>query len=176
MASILNSITDGLAITKYKDWTVFVQRLEELIRAGHIRKIEPLDTKQFLRGDEWYLDPESGEIYVHGLPNAPLLPRWTKVDPFASPPPRESPPNDLSAIPVGAKDRLETKGIKGILDFFVIQGGAVVIPPVNTSISAINETWYRDIRTDVIYRLVETTDGESRWERVPQSELQAKLH
>jgi hypothetical protein len=78
MAGVLESATDELTITKYADWLVFTKRLERLVAEGKIKKITPRDSRCFAPGDEWYLDPATGEIYVHGVPNAPVLPSWDK--------------------------------------------------------------------------------------------------
>jgi hypothetical protein len=77
MAGILGSVTDQLTITQYDDWLIFVQRLEELVRSGRVRQIPAMRTV-FLKQEEWYLDPDTGEIYVYVKPDAPILPIWEK--------------------------------------------------------------------------------------------------
>jgi len=42
MASILESLTQGLKITEYTDWLIFVERLNEAVRAGRARKVPVL--------------------------------------------------------------------------------------------------------------------------------------
>lgn len=84
MADGLNSILNDLTISKRADWLTFVERLEELVERGRARRIPPL-RRAFVEGEEWYLDAESGEIYVYVSPDAPILPIWEKVDAFAKP-------------------------------------------------------------------------------------------
>ncbi|MGC2544759.1 MAG: hypothetical protein WA426_02850, partial [Silvibacterium sp.] len=106
MASILGSLTDQLTITHYEDWLIFIQRLEESVRSGRVRKI-PAIRKVHFKDEEWYLDPETGEIYVYVQPDAPILPIWEKVDPFAESEIPEPHPNDLSVILIGRTSRVE---------------------------------------------------------------------
>ena len=39
MAGILESLTANLTISKYGDWQIFVERLNEAIRAGTIKEV-----------------------------------------------------------------------------------------------------------------------------------------
>ena len=81
MSGVFRSVTDGLKITEYQDWLIFVQRLQDLVRSGRIRRISPsVGNHRFAKEDEWYFDPETGEAYVHVIPDAPVLPQWIQVD------------------------------------------------------------------------------------------------
>ena len=178
MAGILRSVTDGLTITEYEDWLIFVQRLQELVRSGRVRRVpQPVGNRRFAKEDEWYLDPETGETYVHVIPDAPVLPQWVKVDLLAPVDAPEPHANDLSVIPTGKKSRLEAKSLKGILEFLVHQGAVEALDPSNIAASGDSaEKWFKDLQTKVIYRLVERRDGDdNRWERVPQSEVQMRV-
>jgi hypothetical protein len=79
VASILESLTANLTITEHADWEQFVQRLNHLVQTGRVRKVSAMKR---LRADdeEWYLDPETGEVYVYGPPDWPFLPTWERVD------------------------------------------------------------------------------------------------
>ena len=73
MAGILASLTHELTITKPSDWLIFVERLNEAVRAGRVRKV-PVVKPVWGRYEEWFLDPETGEIYVYCAPDAPSPP------------------------------------------------------------------------------------------------------
>lgn len=165
----MGSLTDQLTITKYDDWLIFVQRLEELVKSGRARRIPPIRKVHF-DDDEWYLDPETGEIYVYVEPDAPILPIWEKVDPFAQPKAPQAHPNDLSVISIGKISRVEAKGIRGLMDLLIRNGVVEGLVPMGADST---ESWYKELQTGAVYRLIESADGtDSRWERVPQSELQ----
>jgi len=178
MAGILGSLTDALTITEYEDWLIFVQRLQELVASGRVRRIpQPVGNKRFAKEDEWYLDPDTGEAYVHIIPDAPVMPQWVKVDLLAPVETPEPHANDLSVIPTGEKSRLEAKGLKGILDFLVQQGAVEALDPSSEPTSRDStEKWFKDLQTKVVYRLIQKGNGDdNRWERVPQSEVQIKV-
>lgn len=79
--AILASLTANLKITDRSDWERFVKNLNDLARTGRVRRITPM--KRLLSDDEeWYLDPETGEVYVYSPPDWPFLPAWEKVDVF----------------------------------------------------------------------------------------------
>ena len=79
MAGILESLTYNLTITEHSDWERFVQRLSHLVQTGRVRRVTP--TKRLKANDEeWYLDPETGDVYVYAPPDWPFLPSWEKVD------------------------------------------------------------------------------------------------
>jgi hypothetical protein len=77
--SILESLTTNLTIADHADWEQFVQRLSHLVQTGRVRRISAMKR---LRADdeEWYLDPETGEVYVYSPPDWPFLPTWERVD------------------------------------------------------------------------------------------------
>jgi hypothetical protein len=169
MKNILASITDGLNIKdNYDDWLVLVDRLNKLAASGRIRRISPLPNRRFEKSDEWYLDPETGEIYVHGLPNAPMLPVWERFDLVEHTKAPERHPNNLSIIPTGKISRLDAKNLKGLLDFLIQQGLVEAIDPPNTAPSGDRtEKWFRDLQTQTTYRLVQKNDGnDDCWETV----------
>lgn len=173
MASILDSLTDNLTITEYDDWLIFRQRLKELVRNEKIRRIAPMKSQRFGDADEWYLDPETGEIYVHGVPNAPVLPSWEKFDIVAHTQEPRPHPNDLSVIPIGKTSPLIAKGIKGLMDLLIRQGAVEVLVPMSMDST---EHWYKELQTGIVYRLIESADGnEIRWEHVPQQDLQKRI-
>lgn len=176
MASILESVTDGLTITRYADWLVFTERLRELVRSGKIRTITPLKSHHFAKGDEWYLDPETGEIYVHGVPGAPSLPSWERFDAVAHTQPPVPHPNNLTVIPLGSMGSVETRSTKTILGLLAHQGMVEMLEPQDAAKSqGVAETWYKDTQTGVVYRLVEKGGEDNRWEMVPQNELRLRV-
>jgi hypothetical protein len=61
MAGILDSLTHKLTITEYSDWLIFVERLNEAVRAGRVRRV-PVVKRVWSSDEEWFLDPETGEI------------------------------------------------------------------------------------------------------------------
>jgi hypothetical protein len=80
--SILSSLTDNLTITERPGWDCFMEKLNDLVSAGRVRRITPMK-RLLVDNEEWYLDPETGEIYVYSPPDWPFLPKWEKVDAFA---------------------------------------------------------------------------------------------
>ena len=176
MASILESVTDGLTITKYADWVVFTERLRELVRGGRIRRIAPLKSRHFRQGDEWYLDPATGEIYVHGVPDSPILPSWERFDVVAHTQPAQPHPNNLTVIPLGSMGSVEAQSTKTILNLLVGRGMVEALDPENLVKSeGVTETWFKDAQTGVVYRLIERGGEDNRWEIVPQSEQHLKV-
>lgn len=119
-------------------------------------------------------DTDSGEVYVYLSPDAPILPIWRKVDAFSKPEVHHSHKNGLGAIPTAKMNRSETESLKVILKVLVHHGVAEVLDPPN-SVSAASpegkESWYRDIQTEAVFRLIEDPrDESSRWERVPPNQ------
>jgi hypothetical protein len=174
----LDSILNGLTISKRADWLVFVQRLDELVRSGHARRIPPL-WRTLAEGEEWYLDTDRGEVYVYVSPDAPILPIWEKVDVFSKPEAVHSYEGGLGAIPMTKMSRPETESLKEILKVLVRHGAAEVLDrstSVPTTSPKGTETWYRDPRTKAVFRLVEGTDDDSsRWERVALSQKEMAI-
>jgi hypothetical protein len=161
MKNILASIADGLNIRdSYDDWLVFVARLHELVASGRIRRISSLPNRYFEKNDEWYLDPETGEIYVHGLPNAPVLPVWERFDIIEHTRAPKPLPDDLSVIPIGKISRAEAKNLKGLLAFLARQGLVEILDPLNVKSQACPGWRIKDLKTEAIYRLVEKNGGE----------------
>jgi hypothetical protein len=174
----LDSILNGLTISKRADWLVFVQRLEELVRSGRARRISPL-WRALAQGEEWYLDTDSGEVYVYLSPDAPILPIWEKVDVFSKPEAPESHESGLGAIPTARMSRPETESLKEILKVLVRHGVAEVLDPPSSVPVASSEgaqSWYRDSQTKAVFRLVEGPgDENSRWERVPANQKEVAI-
>jgi hypothetical protein len=173
MSGILGEITKGLTITHRADWLIFVERLKELTLSGRITRILPLKTHYFADGDEWYLDPETGEIYVHGIPNAPKLPNWERFDLIKHTHGPEPRPSSLGAIPAGTMSRVETLSLKALLSLLTHKGIAEAIDPSSNEASeGSTEKWFRDTQTKVVYRLIEDKhSGNGLWATVPKSEL-----
>jgi len=80
VAGILESLTLGLTITHHSDWLTFVARLDRAIHSGRVRKVPVLKPVWGGKSEQWFLDPEDGEVYFYVPPNPPTLPRWEKVD------------------------------------------------------------------------------------------------
>src|SRR6185312_14995202 len=128
------------------------------------------------RYEEWYLEPSTGAIYVYLTPDDRILPEWEKVDVFSPRPKQESRDirmTGLRIIPTGKIDQQAAIGIRIVLGALVEDGTVEVIPARHSSSEdrmSGTETWYRELLTDSIYRLVE--DPESRgylWEKVPSA-------
>ena len=79
MASILRLSDARATITEYSDWLIFVERLNEAVRAGRVRTV-PVVKRVWASDEEWFLDPETGEIYVYCAPDSPSLPIWERLD------------------------------------------------------------------------------------------------
>jgi hypothetical protein len=165
---MLASITDELHIRdSYDDWLIFVDRLNKLTASGRVRRISPLPNRYFGKGDEWYLDPETGEIYVHGLPNAPVLPVWERFDIVEHTKAPKPHSNDLSVIPTGRISREEVKNLRGLLDFLARQGVVEILEPSSLESEARTETWFKELKTGATYRLVEKNGSEDNyWEKI----------
>jgi hypothetical protein len=161
-------LVEGLDLKDYDDWVVFDQRLKAFIREGQARRIPAL---KMIHGpdEEWYLNESSGEIYVYGLPDEKIRAKWEPVDVFALKNKEEAQRSGLAAIPIRQRNSLQTESLKQFLTLLVAHGVAVIVErPKAASISRI-ETWYRDVQSQIAYRLVEKSDGSSIWERAPSS-------
>jgi hypothetical protein len=182
MAGGLEAILDGLTITKYDDWLIFVQRLEGLVQSGRARRIPPPPTTgRMWGGREWFLDTESGEVYLYGTPDSPTLPSWEKVDFFSTEKPARSGrtgmfagPTGMAEIPMGEMSGREAASLKLFLQILVCHGMAEFIDRplvIEPATPAVTETWYQDLRTKAVYKLVENMDEDSgRWERASLSQ------
>ncbi len=175
MKSAIESVADGLDIRKYDDWVALDKRIKDLINTGTIRRIPALSTIH-MPHEEWYLEPSTGVIYVYLTPDDRILPEWEKVDVFSPRPKQESRDirvTGLRIIPTGKIDQQAAIGIRFVLGALVEDGTVEIIPPLNSSSEdrmSGTETWYRELLTDSVFRLVE--DPESRgylWERVPSA-------
>lgn len=175
MRGALSSVADGLNISRYSDWLVFVKRLKELVHSGRARKIEPLK-RVFAKGEEWYLDTGAGDIYVYVSPDAPILPIWERVDVFASEQVAAVSANDLSVVPLGTMEHSEAQNLKTVLS--VLAGHGVVERLIPDNVGEPHDfvqAWYKDVATGTVYRLIEKNGEDSKWERVPRIELKANI-
>jgi hypothetical protein len=178
MSGILESLTLGLTITDYSDWLIFVERLTEAVRAGRIRKV-PVLKMVWSRSEEWYLDPESGEVYVYAAPNPPAIPIWQKIDVLKQLEATDPPP--LSVFKVGPITVMTAHVMKISLEAIVGRGLASELPvPAEVPQSEDGaERWYKDNVSNVVYRLIERYPlkgaDDIRWEMVPQALLHGKI-
>jgi hypothetical protein len=179
MASVLESLTDGLTITEYSDWLIFVERLDEAVRTERVRKV-PVLKPVWGSNEEWFLDPETGEIYAYLPPDSPVLPRWRRVDVLKHMEPSPEPP-PLSVFKVGPMTVMMAHVMKMSLEAIVARGLASELPvPAEVPRSKDGtERWYRDHVSNVVYRLIEYYPLKGadniRWEVVPQALLHGKI-
>ncbi|HEY1800218.1 MAG TPA: hypothetical protein VGG46_04715 [Terriglobales bacterium] len=179
MASILESLTRELSIRKYADWLIFVARLNEVVCSGRVRKV-PVLKRVWSDYEEWFLDPETGEIYVYCSPDSPSLPIWERVDVLKHL--EETPdPAPLSVFKTGQITVMTAHIMKLNLESLVASGLVETLtpPPGVTMSGRGTEKWFRDNVSNVIYRLREYYGLEDaddiRWEIVPQNELSGKI-
>jgi hypothetical protein len=180
MASILESLTDGLTITEYSDWLIFVERLNGAVREGRVRKVPiPAIKNLWSRTEEWFLDPKSAEVYSYQPPDPPVYPRWQKVDVLSR---LETPdPTPLSVIKVGQMTPMMAHIMKLKIEALADSGLVEVLPTPPTALASRDRTerWYKDNVSGMVYRLREHYGLEDaddiRWEIVPQSELTARI-
>ena len=178
MASILESLTEQLTITEYGDWLVFVERLDQAVRSGCVRKV-PVIKQVWARDEEWFLDPATGKIYVYAPPNPPSLPIWERVDVLRRDGMPDAPP--LSIFKTGPITVMMAHVMKLRLEALVSRGLAEELPaPVAVPQSKDRtEKWYKDMVSNVVYRLSEYYSlhdaDDLRWEVVPQALLNAKI-
>jgi hypothetical protein len=179
MKSNFSLLVDGLnvlndRIVHYDDWLVFDRRLNNLIEEGRARKIPTLKML-YMPDEEWYMDSSSGEVYVYVRPDDKILPRWSPVDVFALPEQSKCSRTGLDAIPVRRMSELQAASLKEFLKVLVEQGLAKIIDaPAGTRAATPGEeeTWYKDSRSDLDYRLVLDSGGtNSRWEFIPHQRL-----
>lgn len=176
--SLFEALISGLNIHHHSDWVIFDERLKSTIKAGLAREIQKTRTI-YAPSEDWYLDPASGEIYVYLRPDDRVLPEWTKVDIFAKPKAKARDPKNIStsglgAIPLGAMDQTLALSLKYLLQRMAAQDEIEIVanPLPNTlTKECAFETVFRDVKTGLLYRLVELVEGQGfLWERVPTSE------
>jgi hypothetical protein len=178
MSGILESLTDGLTITDYPDWQIFVERLKEAVRTGRLRKV-PVLKPVWGPSEEWFLDPETGEVYVYAAPNPPAMPRWQEIDVLKHLEAPDPPP--LSVFKVGPITVMTAHIMKMSLEGIVARGLAEELPvPAEVPRSKDGtERWYKDNVSNVVYRLIEYYPlkgaDDIRWEVVPQALLHGKI-
>lgn len=178
---ILESLTQGLNILVKSDWEAFVERLDRAVRSGRVREISAL--KLVRRGAkryrQWFLDPETGEVYGYVAPDEHGRPIWEKVDALGDlEPPNPAP---LSSIKIGPKTVMMAYFLKQQIEALVTRGFVEVLPTPASALTSRDRTenWYKDKVSNVIYRINEYYPlkgaDEIRWEVVPQAELSGKI-
>ena len=179
MACILESLIADLAITKYSDWQIFVERLYEAIRAGTIKEVPVLRPNYCGRGEQWFNDPKSGEIYSYVSPNPPVYPRWERVDVFELLNPTV--PSPLSRFKIGVMSVMKAHIMKLQLEEFLQSGLIEELAGPFSSMLREHETdrRFRDLGSNVVYRLTEyyalSSPDDLRWGIVPPGELSGKI-
>jgi hypothetical protein len=178
-------LTDQLTITEYRDWLVFVERLNEAVASGRVRRI-PVTKTVYLKNEQWFLDPATDEVYVYVAPDSPILPIWEKVDvlrldqPTGKEHSREvghANQANLKVFTVGKISPAEAQSVRVALDILIRRGLVRVLEPYGVSVSeGSTERWFQDNGTKAVYRLIERNNGEIRWERVPQTLLRGQVH
>jgi hypothetical protein len=174
----VDSILEGLDLGSYWGWEAFAKRVEKLVASGCLRKIPPLKGKPRI-GEEWYVEDKTGDIFIYRIPDDRPTNIWEKVDPFAPEPEPERPSRnvrqlDLRDIAVGRMSRNDALSLLVRLHS-LIGFGAVesVAPALPWAAGEPTETWYKDLRTGIVYRLIEGNgENDSLWEPVRPSELQ----
>ncbi|HTW57075.1 MAG TPA: hypothetical protein VMD99_02970 [Terriglobales bacterium] len=179
MTGILKSLTEGLTITEYSDWVAFVERLNLAVQSGRVRNVPVLRAVWGGKSEEWFLDPQTGEVYGYVPPNPPVYPRWQKVDVLEH---LGTPdPAPLSGFKTGQISVMMAHVMKLNLEALVGRGSVEALPtPANVATSKDGtERWYRDRVSNVVYRLVEHYPlkgaDDHRWEVVPQAELGGRV-
>jgi hypothetical protein len=178
MAGILESLTRGLTITEYSGWLIFVARLNEAVSEGRVRKV-PVLKMVWGRDEEWFLEPETDEIYVYVAPNPPSMPKWEKVDVLAHL--QATDPAPLSVFKLGKISPMTAHIMKMKLEDLVSRGlvEELPLPPHATPPGQDTERWYRDAESRIIYRLREhyglKDPDDLRWEIVPPAEFSNKI-
>ena len=173
----LGSLTLGLTITEHSDWLIFTDRLTQAVQTGRARNV-PVLKPVWGDSEEWFLDPETSEVYAYVPPDPPGMPKWEKVDVLKRLETPDPPP--LSVFKVGKISVMTAHIMKMSLEALVGRGLAVELPvPVGVPRSRDkSEKWYKDRVSNVVYRLSEyygLKDADDiRWEVVPQSELSGK--
>ena len=160
------SLAEGLDLKDYDDWLVFDQRLKTLVREGKARRV-PASRSVYGLDEEWYLSDTSGELYLYLPPDEKIRARWEPVDVFAPERKEESHRSGLAALPIRQMNPMQKESLKQFLTLLVTHGVAVVVEhPKAASIEG-TETWYKDAKSQMVYRLVEKSDGSGVWERAP---------
>jgi hypothetical protein len=160
------SLDKDLDFNEYEDWKIFDQRLKALIREGKIRRV-PASRTVYGVDEEWYLNEVSGELYLYLPPDERVRARWEPVDVFAPSRKEEVHPSGLAAIPSRQMNSVQRESLKQMLTFLVAQRVAVVVDRPKTAFTEGTETWYRDEQSRTVYRLIEMSDGNGRWELAP---------
>jgi hypothetical protein len=180
MQSLLESLIDGLKITEYADWLVFMERLHEAVRSGKVRKIPVLRPPAGSRSpEEWFQDPTSGEVYRYFPPNPPVLPTWKKIDVLSM---LEAPsPTPLSPFKTGQITPMMAHIMKLRLEALISCGLVEELTPSTAAPLSgdTTERWFRDSVSEFVYRLSEhyglKDPDDIRWEIVPKDEVTRRI-
>ena len=178
MAGILHSLTNGLTITKYSDWLIFVERLNEAVRTGRIRQV-PVVKSVWCSDEEWFLDPETDEIFAYCAPNPPAMPTWQRVDPLKQSGDYRLAP--LSVFETGPVTVMTAHFMKMRIEILVARRLVEALtPPCHVALSSRGtEKWFKDIVSNITYRLIECyglgDKDDIRWEVIPSAELSRKI-
>jgi hypothetical protein len=178
MAGTLDSLTDELTITKYSDWLIFVKRLNEAVRAGRVRQV-PVVKRVWSSDEEWFLDPETGEIFVYCAPSPPVMPTWENLEVLKRL--EVTDPAPLNVFKTGPITVMTTHVMKMKLETLVGSGlVGVLTPPYDLASSGRGtEKWFKDNVSNLTYRLIECygldNADDIRWEVVPPAELSGKI-
>lgn len=167
------SIDSDLNRGKYEDWLILDQRITALISAGALRRVNPLRMVH-LPSEEWYLEPSGGDMYVYVRPDDRVSPQWEKVDIFASIARTEIKSRDvrvagLKIITTG-NIRVETAlFLQAMLGKLTKEGRLEVVFQSQVQGEA-SETWYRELATGSVYRLVQGSGATpSSWNLAPST-------
>lgn len=179
MSGILESLTEGLTITEYPEWMIFAERLNRVLESGRIRKVPVLNPVWGGSSEEWFLDPETSEVYFYVPPDPPGMPKWGRVDVLKHLEASDPPP--LSVFKVGQMGVTTAHIVKMRLEALAGSGLAEELP-VPAEVPRSNdgtERWYKDNVSNVVYRLIEHYPlkgaDDIRWEVVPQAILRGKI-
>lgn len=180
-ACILESLTRGLNILEKPDWEAFVERLDRAVRSGRVREIPTL--KPVRRGGkryhQWFLDPETGDVYGYVAPDEHGRPIWEKVDVLGNAEPLS--PAPLSSIKIGPMTVMMAYFLKQQIEALIARGLVEALPAPASAFTSKDRTerWYKDRVSNVVYRLSEYYPlkgaDDIRWEVVPQGELSGKI-
>jgi hypothetical protein len=179
MAGVLESLARDLIITEYSDWEIFVERLNEALRSGRIRRA-PIIKPVWGTYEEWFLDPETGDVFVYLPPDDHGNPDWKKLDVLKhleAPDPPDPPP--LSIFKPGPITVMTGHVMKLKLEELVAAGLVDELTPPQDMSRRGTERRFKDKVSNITYRLTEyfglNDPDDIRWEVVPQSELIGKV-
>jgi hypothetical protein len=155
------------------------RRLAEAVRTGRVRRVPVLKPVWGGSSEEWFLDPETSEVYFYVPPDPPGMPKWQRVDVLKHLAAPDPPP--LSVFKVGQITVMTAHVMKMDLEALVGRGLAEELP-VPAEVARPNdgtERWYKDNVSNVVFRLIEHYPlkgaDDIRWEVVPQALRSVKI-